>query len=57
VGNKENEYLFLTPIKQLINVTKEPGDDHKKKKKKKNPQRGNLGRNHWEMNGEDTIHG
>jgi hypothetical protein len=35
VGNKENEYLFLTPIKQLINVTKEPGYYKKKKKKKR----------------------
>jgi hypothetical protein len=35
----------------MINVTKEPSETPQK-----NPQRGNLGRNHWVTHGEDTGH-
>jgi hypothetical protein len=35
VGNEENGYPVPDPNKIMINVTKEPGDNHQKKKKKK----------------------
>jgi hypothetical protein len=41
VGNEENGYPVLDPNKTMINVTKEPSETPQK-----NPQRGNLGRNH-----------
>jgi hypothetical protein len=52
VGNEENGYPVPDPKKTIINITKEPSNTHKK-----NPQRGNLGRYHQEIHGEDTRYG
>jgi cell division ATPase FtsA len=35
VGNEENRYPVLVPIKTMINVIKEPSDTHKKTVKEK----------------------
>jgi hypothetical protein len=56
VGNEENGYPVPDPNKKTLNVTKEPSNITKKKKKKKKLQRGNIGRNHREIHGQDTRH-
>jgi hypothetical protein len=53
VGNEENGYPVPDPNKTTINITKEPIDAYKNKK---NPQGGNLRRNHKENHAEDARH-
>jgi hypothetical protein len=52
MGNEKNGYP-VPDHKTVTNDTNEPSDTHKKKI----PQRGNHGRGHQEIHGEDTRHG